>query len=130
MAQSAMTIENALKELSKLRKKREELGKKYNDAKAAENDQKEAVLSLMEAQGVDQARAAGLTASVSENEVVVVDDWDKLTHFIIRNKALELMQRRISLAPYKEFRDKRRGKDLPGARTTRVKGLNISKSTI
>lgn len=50
--------------------------------------------------------------TIARSDHAVVKDWDKLYKFILRNKAFELLQKRVSGAAYRERLEA--GKKVPG----------------
>lgn len=79
----------------------------------------------MEAQGLQ--KSTGLLGTVSLKDTVVghVLDWDKVYNYILRNKAFQLMQRRISEPAFREIVELRKGKNIPGIEPFTKKGINL-----
>lgn len=77
----------------------------------------------------DGARAGAYTASIIEEEYPQVVDWEPLTRYILRHKALYLLPRRVLSAAYREVKKSRRGnKDLPGMTTFTKRSLSLKKT--
>ena len=70
---------------------------------------------------------AGKVASVQlvDKESLVVEDWDALYRYILKNKAFELLQRRLGDAAAKERLND--GKVIPGVNRMHFKDLSLSK---
>ena len=69
-------------------------------------------LAALDAQGAKRAGTDNGTATVTENILPTIKDWDALTDYIISNGATHLLQRRVSSAAFRELQDA--GQDVPG----------------
>lgn len=83
------------------------------------------LLAEMAEQGIQSVSGKQATASISENIVPAVQDWDAFYVWIRRNNAFYLLQRRVNSAPYRELMDTRRGKALPGVSSVVLRTLNL-----
>ena len=72
------------------------------------------LLLKMDAEGTTIVNGAGLKVTIQKKNLVQVKDWDALYQFMMRKKAPELLQRRISQAVYDELAKSVRGGVLPG----------------
>jgi len=81
----------------------------------------------MEMENQGMKKATGLLGTVSLKDTVVghVQDWDKVYNYILRNKAFQLMQRRISEPAFREIVELRKGKNIPGIEPFTKKGINL-----
>lgn len=70
------------------------------------------LLTRLNQVGTNYARGSLASASITETLVPQIDDWGKVSEWILENDALYLVHRRISSGPWKELRDA--GTDVPG----------------
>lgn len=88
------------------------------------------LFALMDEQGTEQLRStkAGLLVTISESEIPQVTDWAILGAYILRNKKLELFQRRLSPAVWTALIEDRKGKPVPGIEPFIKRRLHVTKS--
>ena len=70
---------------------------------------------LMEAgdkMGMKRMSSDIATATITEETLPMVDDWDSVYRYIVENDACHLLQRRVSAAVFRELQDS--GIDVPG----------------
>jgi len=72
------------------------------------------LLDAMQAAGTDIVRGSKATVSKSEILRAQIVDYEKLQKFVLRRKALELFERRISSKVYSELKSALGGKPIPG----------------
>lgn len=101
------------------------LEKKISDLKSEKTKIEEDLIEEMTSQGVQSVSGRKATASISENLVPAVDDWDSFHAWIRRNNAFYLLQRRANSAPYRELMETRHGKKLPGVNSVILRTLNL-----
>lgn len=101
------------------------LNKEVDTLKQARDEAEQQLIESMDALGTDQVRNEHATASVTERVVPQVEDWDRFTTFIMRNKALYLLERRPAATAYREMLEQRKGRPIPGVQsfTKRTIGL-------
>jgi hypothetical protein len=80
--------------------------------KKTSDEQRDKVLRLLQAAGIDQARGELGTVSVNRRDVPQVDDWASVYDWVIRHKAPEIFQRRLSTEAWSER--VANGKPIPG----------------
>jgi len=111
--------------LNSIRERRRELDKKLKavaeEYKAVEAD----LLAALDAQGIEQSRGSSATATISENVVPQVEDWEKFHRFLLRNKALYLLERRAAAAAYREMLEQRKGRAIPGVVSFTKRTINL-----
>lgn len=88
------------------------------------------ILAAMKAAGTEESplmQAGGLqsTATLSEDEVPTVADWDKLNEYIKDNDAFHLYQKRVAAKAWKE--EKAITGDLPGVESFKVLKVSLRK---
>lgn len=83
------------------------------------------LMETMEAQGVDKSTGKTATVSISETLTGNVTDWDTFGAYVIKNKALHLLQRRISDPAIRELFSLKGS--VPGVEPFTKKRLNVRK---
>ena len=67
------------------------------------------------------------TASLSTNVYPTLKDYDKLAAFIYRNRALDMLQRRVAKGNWQDRLEARNGRPIPGVETFEKVTLNLRK---
>ncbi len=98
-----MTLGDLARERDALRESKRALAREEKEIKAALDENEEAVLALLDAQGVEATRVDGISISISEQVVPSVVDWDAYYAFIKENDAFYLLERRAAAGPYREM---------------------------
>ena len=127
-----MTVAQLIAKMVKFREAKAELAKKSKLITAQEAIVEKQMMDMMKAQGTDIARnpLIGYTASIIEEDYPNIEDWDTLSHFILRNKALYLLPRRVLSAAWRDLKLSRRGnKEIPGVKSFKKQTLSIKKTT-
>lgn len=108
-----------------LRAKRLKIQKQADDVKTQETILTEHIINTLPATA--QSGVAGKLARVSiqKEDVPKVDDWDKFYAYIAKNKAFELLGRRLKTEAINERLDKE--KKIPGIGSITVKSVSINK---
>jgi hypothetical protein len=88
---------------------------------------KEAIIEALEEQGITSSGGKTHTASVHDEEVFAIEDFDKLGQFMVRNKAPYLLQRRLSAPAIRDLIDIRNGRVIPGLKKATIKKLSFRK---
>ena len=70
------------------------LSQQEKDLKARYDELKSQIISMLNELGTDQARTNKATVTVTEQEVMGVDDWDAFYGYVHDNQAYHLLQRR------------------------------------
>lgn len=83
------------------------------------------LLEQMDAIGTETVKTKKTMISVSETTRVSIKDAEAAFAFILRNKALHLFERRISVNAYKELKEAKGGKALPGLSEFVQRRLNV-----
>lgn len=86
------------------------------------------LMLAMQDAGTDIVRGDIATISISETIRPQIQDYDALTRFILRRKALHLFERRISSTAYREMKDSLGGKGIPGLTEFVQARLNIRRA--
>ena len=90
------------------------------------DENEEAIIALLDEQGVTRSGVGPYSMSISTSTVGNVDDWDSVYEYIKDNDAFFLLQRRIANAAYKELLDT--GDTVPGVAPFEKRSLNFRKS--
>lgn len=87
------------------------------------------VFAYLDDQGTDQMRStkAGLTVAIQETESYSFEDFNAFTAFLIRHKATELLQRRLSGPAVRALIEQRDGKMIPGLAPYKKRRLSVTK---
>ena len=87
------------------------------------------VFALMDEQGTETIRNSkiGLQVSISVSANETIEDYEKFSQFILRNKALHLVQRRISPAALREWNEANPRKQVPGVGLFEKRRLSVTK---
>lgn len=88
------------------------------------------VFAFLDEQGMDSARApdSGLQVRIEESEVFSFEDMEKFTAFVLRHKATELFQRRLSAPAVRALIESRGGKPIPGLGSFTKRRLSVTKA--
>ena len=114
-----------LDEMYEIREQMRDLDSQHKALKAKYDETELEALEEMRKQGVEKASGSLASASISETEVPSVTDWDKVLHWIKRNSAFQLFERRISKGAWVELVAGRKGKALPGIEAVPRTRLNV-----
>lgn len=87
------------------------------------------VFAYLDEQGTDQMRSknAGLTVAIHETESYSFEDFNAFSAFMLRNKATELLQRRLSGPAVRALIEQRDGKMIPGLAPYKKRRLSVTK---
>lgn len=106
-----------------LREKKRKLEAAIKEIEGQATLVEERLMESMEKQGIDKSTGKNASVSVTSNTVANVDDWDAFGAFIVKNKFLHLLQRRVSDPAYRELLEA--GKKVPGVQPFTKKRLNL-----
>lgn len=110
-----------------LREKIRALSQQVDELKEEREKVESQILEVMDEQGVVRASGSKATASVTEQIVGHVKDWDRFYGFISRTKSFHLLERRVANGAYREAIASR-DKPIPGVEpfTKRAIGLRAT----
>lgn len=86
---------------------------------------KEAIIEKLDAEKSDLGRGLVATASVTENVVGTMKDYERFSQFVYRHKALHLLDKRINSAAYREMLEERG--EVPGVEPFTRRDLSVTK---
>jgi hypothetical protein len=113
-------------ELYKIKLKKDELSKKLDALSEDYNEVQEELLEAMKAGGVDKVGGKSATISLSSAMVPTVKDWDKVYAYIMKHKAFDLLQRRLSTEAWRERLDV---VPVPGVETFKKTNVSLRKKS-
>jgi len=123
MAKQQVTTGNIVKRMIELRDERRTIASRDKELIAEWKSLESELLLRLDEQGMESAKTAAGTASISEIILPNVVDWDAFYAYMKEEDALHLLQRRPSAAAFRELNDS--GTTIPGvdAYTQRTIGL-------
>lgn len=116
---------SAIDSLHRLRAERLELEKRVKELKADETTQRQLIIAALQQQKLTGGRGELATASINSVTVPTVENWGMVEEFILDQRCLWLLQRRIAGPAYIEFLEKRDG--VPGIVPTTLAKLSLRK---
>lgn len=122
-APEVSTLGKDIDDLFQLREKKRKLESAIKDIEGQASLIEERLMENMEKNGVERTTGKLGTASITSSVVANVEDWDAFGAYIIKNKLLHLLQRRVSDPAYRELLDA--GKKVPGTQPFNKKRLNL-----
>jgi hypothetical protein len=94
--------------------------------KGTEKELQAKIMEALEKQDAQKASGKHATASLTESEVPKVEDWNKFYAYVHKNKAFELLHRRIAITAWQERADAK--VKIPGVTSMKVQDLSLTKS--
>lgn len=98
------------------------------DFKARIKELEELLLAALQDADMKSFTGKKSVAEVKESLRISIKDFEELEKFIIRKKALNLFERRISSTAYKEQKELLGGKPIPGLSEFTQARLNVKKA--
>lgn len=131
MDMKVTTLGNLIDKLATVRDKRRKLAEQDKELSAEQEELTQAVLTRLEAEGIDKASGKKATASISRVQVANVNDWEKFHPFIKKTGYFHLLQRRVSDPAYRELlelsaSDKKLAKQLADAGVEPFTKVNLN----
>lgn len=121
------TFEEEAMKLRQLKDRKDEASADLSAAESAYKDQEQIIIEMMEMQGLDSTRLAGIaTLTKTVQEIPTAEDWGQVYEYIINNDMPHLLQRRLSAGSIKELNDQ--GIEVPGVTIFRKIGLSVRKA--
>jgi len=104
-------------------KKRRQQG--VDECQAKYNELEAMLFEALDAQDSRKGEGQMAGASITTQTIPQVDDWAKVNHFVLRHKRLDLFQKRLSPAVYRDLLEER--KEVPGIVPATVRRINLRK---
>lgn len=128
MAESAGSLGKKIDKLHALRDKITAENKKVDALKQQKNELEAEIINDMKAHGdLEQASSSKATATRTIQPVPHVTDWERFYRYILKNRALHLLERRPAGAAYRELMEQRKGRAVPGVETFNKETLSLRK---
>jgi hypothetical protein len=124
-APTSQSLGSLIDEYYDLRERKRELDKEVKEVAAEMTAIEERVINALDADEVTMSRGRRASAAVTESEVPVVEDWDAFQTYVLENEALHLLERRASVAAWRELKDS--GEMVPGTRPFKKRSLSVRK---
>ncbi len=112
--------------LFKVRSERKRIQAQAEAMKAQEELIEEKIFGMFKKQDLDGARGKAAQASVSTSDVPVLEHWELFEPYVIKNKALHLFQRRLSVEACRELWQDKKG--IPGVGVFTKVRLHLTKA--
>lgn len=131
---SAVNVEELVEAYLAVRSERERIAVQYEEqdkALKADLSQIEVLmLGICNDVGADSIKTSLGTVIRSVKERAVCSDWDNFRQFVLDNKAVDLLERRIHQGNFKEFMSSHETDGLPpGVNLMREFGITVRKSS-
>ncbi len=91
-----------LQDLKEARENRDIAQGRLNETDNVVSQFEEELIKSMTEDGLTQVKGAGLTATIGRSTVPTVRDWAALERYVLRHKALYLLERRVHLTAWRE----------------------------
>lgn len=124
---AGLTLGELATERDVLRARKSDLEAEIKNLTAQLEANEEAIMLLMDEQGVTRTGVGPYSMSISEQTVGHVEDWDAVYKYVKEHDSFHLLQRRLSNAAYKEILDL--GDTLEGVSPFCKRSLNFRKSS-
>lgn len=105
-------LDELIDKLFDLREQRRELDQKVAAVNEQIEEHKLQLLDRFRETGTDYARGSLASATRTEMQVPKIEDWGKVSQWVMENNGLYLLHRRVSAGPWKELLDA--GTEVPG----------------
>jgi hypothetical protein len=125
-SKETLTLGQLIDSLDRVRDLKRKIQGDLDKCKAKENELQARIIEMASEQGLSKVTGGTATASISRSIVPVAVDWEKTNAWILRHKALDLFQKRLSPVSYRErLEDHPRG--IPGLESHEQVRLNLRK---
>jgi hypothetical protein len=122
-ATRAQPLGKLIDHLWEVREKKRALETEVKDLEAKIGEAEAKLMEALQAAGMEKASSSRASVSVTTTTVAHVTDWDEFGKYVIKNKFLHLLQRRVSDPAYRELLEA--GKKVPGTEPFSKKRLNL-----
>lgn len=122
-------IGTLLDRLYRTKLKKEEMEERLRTIKAEYDSIEKQIFDAFGNADIDRAGGRLATASLSNVVYPSLKDYDAFAAFVYRNKALDLLQRRVAKGNWQNRLEARKGRPIPGVETFEQVKLNLRKRT-
>lgn len=119
------TLGSMIDEMYRLREDKRKLDNASSDIKKSMDVLDEKIQGALEAQGTTMSRGYEASASITEQDIFVIEDMDEYGRHIIENDALHLLERRPSMGACREL--DQAGESIPGLKKITRKKISLRK---
>lgn len=119
------TLGGQIDHLYVLRETVRQWNKQIESVKASMAALEEQIMDNLKAQDLMFGRGSKASATISESVVPTVVDWDEAHEYILNERAMFLVERRMSAAPWNELRES--GVLVPGTEEFTKRKLSVRK---
>lgn len=98
-----MTLGQMIDKMNDIREQKRVLSEQEKALSAQYDELKSEVITKLRAEDADKASGKKATASISENVVATIEDWDAFTKYVKRTGHFHLFQRRVSDPAFREL---------------------------
>lgn len=123
----ARRIGTILDNLWKLKQQKEALEDEIRKIKAAYDTVEKEAFDVYKNEDIDRAAGKVAQASLSTTTYPSLKDYESFANFVYRNKALDLLQRRVAKGNWTDRLEARKGRPIPGVETFEQIKLNLRK---
>lgn len=127
MAQRKQTLGASIDQLWSLRKRIQDCEKEARELKAEFSQIETKLLRDFGDEGIDGSKGGKAVASIRTAKFPTIKNRAKLERFILKNRALDLFQNRLSSKAY--FDRLENGEDVPGVEVFERVGISLRKRT-
>lgn len=122
---SPNTLGDKIEELAALRDQKRALNAELKDINKAFEALEIEILDLLDQQGTQFAGSNRHRATISESTVPTVTDWDEFYAYVLQQQAPYLLERRVSVAAWRELVES--GEPVPGTEPYTRRSLSLRK---
>ena len=119
------SLGSLIDEMFDLRERKRELERELKEIEETMADRESQVIQMLDKDEITLSRGRRASASITESEVPVIEDWEAVQEYIRENDALHLLQRRVSSTAWRELKDA--GELIPGTRPFTQRKLSLRK---
>lgn len=124
-AAAEKNLDELIVDLARIREERKRIGK-LDELLVEEWRATESVLiARLDAQKVNCVKTTAATATITEDDVPMVVDWDAFYEYIYTNRASHMLQRRVATAAWREAKDS--GFPTPGIEVYKKREISLRK---
>lgn len=123
------TLGSQIDKLATLKDKKSELDAKVKDLETEISELTETIIQRLQAEETDRGAGKKMSVTIGHEVVANIIDYEAFWAFVVKAKAPQLLQRRVSNPAFREMLEYRKGKPVPSLEPfTKIK-LNTRKIT-
>jgi hypothetical protein len=120
------TIGQLTDAMYRVREEKKRRQKKVDECQAKYNELQELLFEALDSQDSRKGEGKEASASISTSVEPTVTDWDKVNKFVLRHKHLDLFQKRLAPAVFRELLEEH-PRGIPGIEPREVRRINLRK---